>query len=105
MRSPQKRGLEFHAVSSASGEGIVELVRAMADALDRIPKPSVPVESEVQPMASRERDAEEARAAVAGLDDDDSALPHAGEVVEPSRCSQGARARASPFGRAFWRHV
>jgi len=71
----KKRGLEFHAVSSASGEGIVELVRAMADGLDRIPKPSMPVESEVQPMASRERDAEEARAAVAGLDDDDSALP------------------------------
>jgi GTP-binding protein len=33
------RGLEFHAISSATGEGIVELVRAMADALDRIPKP------------------------------------------------------------------
>jgi GTP-binding protein len=36
-----KRGLEFHSVSSASGEGITELVRAMADALDRIPKPAV----------------------------------------------------------------
>ncbi|MGH9708798.1 MAG: GTPase ObgE, partial [Candidatus Acidiferrales bacterium] len=35
-----KRGLEFHAISSASGEGIPELVRAMADALDRIPKPA-----------------------------------------------------------------
>ena len=43
-----KRGLEFHAVSSASGEGIVELVRAMADALDRIPKPPLPAE----PLAS-----------------------------------------------------
>jgi GTP-binding protein len=39
-----KRGLEFHAISSATGEGIVELVRAMADALDRIPKPAVPAE-------------------------------------------------------------
>jgi GTP-binding protein len=39
-----QRGLEFHAISSATGEGIVELVRAMADALDRIPKPAVPVE-------------------------------------------------------------
>ncbi|MFZ3330230.1 MAG: GTPase ObgE [Candidatus Acidiferrales bacterium] len=39
-----KRGLEFHAVSSATGEGIVELVRAMADALDRIPKPAIPSE-------------------------------------------------------------
>ena len=36
------RGLEFHAVSSATGEGIVELVRAMADALDRL-APAAPV--------------------------------------------------------------
>jgi GTP-binding protein len=36
----RKRGLEFYSISSASGEGIVELVRAVADALDRIPKPS-----------------------------------------------------------------
>lgn len=34
-----KRGLPFYAVSSASGEGIVALVRGMADALDRIPRP------------------------------------------------------------------
>ena len=38
-----KRGIEFHAISSASGEGIVELVRAMANALDRIPKPAQPL--------------------------------------------------------------
>ena len=30
------RGLEFHAISSATGEGITPLVRAMADALDRL---------------------------------------------------------------------
>src|SRR5271170_2592311 len=40
-----KRGLEFHAISSASGEGIVELVRAMANALDRIPKPAAPADA------------------------------------------------------------
>jgi GTPase len=34
----EQRGLEFHAISSASGEGIVELVRSMANALDQIPK-------------------------------------------------------------------
>jgi GTP-binding protein len=51
-----KRGLEFHAISSASGEGIVELVRAMAAALDRIPKPSAPVEM------AEQADAEKARA-------------------------------------------
>jgi GTP-binding protein len=39
------RGLAFHAISSASGEGVAELVRGMADALDRIPKPTVPAEA------------------------------------------------------------
>lgn len=34
----QERGLEFHAISAATGEGVKELVRAMADALDKIPK-------------------------------------------------------------------
>jgi GTP-binding protein len=41
-----EHGLEFHAISSPTGEGIVELVRAMADALDRLPKPGVPVETQ-----------------------------------------------------------
>ena len=66
----KKRGLEFHAVSSASGEGIVELIRAMADALDRIPKPSLPVDPEAPVVPSPERDEEEARAAAGGHDDD-----------------------------------
>src|SRR3984957_19242046 len=39
-----ERGLEFHAVSSASGEGIPQLVRAMADALDRLAPPEPPAE-------------------------------------------------------------
>ena len=38
------RGLEFHAISSASGEGIPQLVRAMADALDRLAPPEPPAE-------------------------------------------------------------
>jgi GTPase len=33
-----ERHLEFHAISAASGEGVRELVRAIADALDKIPK-------------------------------------------------------------------
>ena len=37
-----QRGLEFHAISSASGEGIAALVRAMADALERL-APHAPV--------------------------------------------------------------
>jgi GTPase len=36
-----RRSLEFHAISAATGEGVVPLVRAMADALDKIPKPAV----------------------------------------------------------------
>ena len=32
------RGLEFHSISSASGQGIPDLVRSLADALDRIPR-------------------------------------------------------------------
>jgi len=35
-----KRGLEFHAISAAAGEGVRELVRAIADALEKIPKPA-----------------------------------------------------------------
>ena len=39
------RGLEFHSISAASGEGVHELVRAMADALDRL-APREPVAAE-----------------------------------------------------------
>jgi len=56
-----KRSLEFHAISSATGEGITELVRAMADALDRIPKPAMPVEEidgDAVPAATSSYDAE-----------------------------------------------
>jgi GTP-binding protein len=34
----KKNRLEFYAISAAAGEGVKELVRGMADALDRIPK-------------------------------------------------------------------
>jgi GTP-binding protein len=36
------RGMEFHSISSASGQGITELVRAIADALERL-HPADPV--------------------------------------------------------------
>jgi len=39
-----ERGLEFYAISSASGEGVAELVRAMANMLDRLPKPIATLE-------------------------------------------------------------
>jgi GTP-binding protein len=34
----ENRGLEFHSISAATGEGVKDLVRGMADALDKIPK-------------------------------------------------------------------
>jgi GTPase len=34
----EQRVLEFHSVSAATGEGVKDLVRGMADALDKIPK-------------------------------------------------------------------
>ena len=39
-------GLEFHAISAATGEGVKELVRGMADALEKIPKEQVEDETE-----------------------------------------------------------
>jgi GTPase len=35
----REHGLEFHSISAATGEGVRELVRSIADALDKIPKP------------------------------------------------------------------
>ena len=37
----QKQGLEFCTISAPTGEGVKDLVQAMADALDRIPKEEV----------------------------------------------------------------
>jgi GTP-binding protein len=36
----KQRNLEFHAISAATGEGVKELVRSIADALDKIPRPA-----------------------------------------------------------------
>ena len=45
----QERGLEFHAISAAAGEGVKELVRGIADELERIPKETLEDEdSEVE---------------------------------------------------------
>jgi len=37
----KKHGLEFHSISAATGEGVRELVRSIADALDKIPRASL----------------------------------------------------------------
>ncbi|MFY9527358.1 MAG: GTPase ObgE [Candidatus Acidiferrales bacterium] len=48
----RERSLPFHAVSSASGEGIPQLVLAMADALDRLPR-ATPTADSAAPPAPR----------------------------------------------------
>jgi GTP-binding protein len=42
-----KRGLRFFAISSATGEGVQELVRAMADALEQLPRPQAAETEEI----------------------------------------------------------
>ncbi|MGO9589177.1 MAG: GTPase ObgE [Candidatus Acidiferrales bacterium] len=66
-----ERGLEFHAISSASGEGVVELVRAIANALDKIPKPAAASD------ASKEGEMPESSAVeMPHVDDATAAAPH-----------------------------
>jgi GTPase len=40
------RNLEFHSISAATGDGVKELVRSIADALDKIPRPIPEVSTE-----------------------------------------------------------
>ena len=40
----KRKGLEFHVISAAAGEGVKELVRGIADALDKIPKETLEAE-------------------------------------------------------------
>jgi GTPase involved in cell partitioning and DNA repair len=42
----KKKGLAFHAISAAAVDGVKELVRGMADALDKIPKEELEEEEE-----------------------------------------------------------
>jgi len=53
----KKRGLPFFSISSATGEGVQKLVRGMADALDRLPRPlpqAIPDIDAVTPEAAPE---------------------------------------------------
>lgn len=68
-----KRGLAFCAISSASGEGITELVRGMANMLARLPKPTAIVDSSkhADESASIESETEHSR-----YSEKHSAAPH-----------------------------
>jgi GTPase len=50
----KKKGREFHAISGPTGEGVKELVRSIADELDKIPR-----ETLVEESSEEESDAEE----------------------------------------------
>ncbi len=45
----RERNLEFHAISAATGEGVRELVRGIADALDKIPRPAGEASVDLEP--------------------------------------------------------
>ncbi len=48
----KRRKLEFHAISAVAGDGVKDLVRAMADALDKIPRAAPDEALEVPPVGS-----------------------------------------------------
>jgi GTPase len=50
----EKKGLEFHAISAATGEGVKELMKAMADALDKIPREEVEESADESEVAELE---------------------------------------------------
>jgi GTP-binding protein len=52
-----QRSLEFHSISAATGEGVKELVRSIADALDKIPRAAGELASE-ESSSSIEHDEE-----------------------------------------------
>jgi GTPase involved in cell partitioning and DNA repair len=58
------RSLEFHAVSAATGEGIPQLVRAMADALDRLAPKEPMVEATHVPETEPEAENDATHAAM-----------------------------------------
>jgi len=48
----QARKLEFHSISAVAGDGVKDLVRAIADALDKIPRPAHAEQQDEQPVSS-----------------------------------------------------
>jgi GTPase len=105
----EARGLEFYAISSASGEGVVELVRGMADALDRLPKPAAVADAdvgdEVDPASLRgtpEQEAEqtEERAEEAGEDQAEEDDGDDAEMNEPAAAEASSAKTAAPGAAA-----
>jgi GTP-binding protein len=55
----EETGLEFHAISAATGEGLKELLRGMADALDRLPKQEIRDEARETEEVKQDKAAED----------------------------------------------
>jgi GTPase involved in cell partitioning and DNA repair len=85
------RGLEFHAVSSASGEGISQLVRSIADALDRLAPPEPLVETFESPEPPAESVEPAAQPAEENEEPLDSESP---EPAPPAAAPKPPRKRA-----------
>ena len=82
-----KNGLEFHAISAATGEGVRELVRGMADALDQIPKEELVDEMEVQ-EANEVQELKEWDTALAADEDDVDASDYEAEGTDDSETNE-----------------
>jgi GTP-binding protein len=78
-----KKGLEFHSISAAVGEGVRELVRGMADALEKIPREEVGEEDELEEVKDSETtgNAETEYRHGAAYEDDDSEPDEEGPSV------------------------
>src|SRR5262250_382059 len=68
QKNCEKNALEFHAISAATGEGLKELLRGMADALDRLPK------QEIRDEAKETEEVKEVDKAAEDQDQRDSSL-------------------------------
>ncbi len=66
----KKKGLEFHAISGPTGEGVKELVRSIADELDKIPKRVAQQERRAKSESDAEDESEFAAAEEMEADDD-----------------------------------
>jgi GTPase len=53
----KQQHLEFHAISAPTGEGVRDLVRSVADALDKIPKAAPESSLDLAPAANENADA------------------------------------------------
>jgi GTPase len=65
----RERSLEFHAISAATGEGVRELVRSIADALDKIPKAATESSLDLPPASNEDTESPSRNAAPAPSED------------------------------------